>query len=72
MVERACGLRFEREPPEAIVVCRERRGYDLEGDVAVETGVSRLVDLAHPPRAERREDFVRTDTAASGERHTPF
>ena len=41
----------------------------LDGDMAVEPGVTRAIDLAHATRADRREDFVRTKSGAGGERH---
>ncbi len=42
---------------------------DLDRDVAPEPGVAGLPDLAHPSRAERRENLVRTEAVACVERH---
>ena len=39
---------------------------DLDGDVAAEARVARAIDFAHSPRAERTDDFVRTETGAGG------
>ena len=40
---------------------------DLDRDVAVELRVPRAIDLAHPPRAERREDLVGAEAGAGDE-----
>src|SRR5262249_59028278 len=42
---------------------------DLDRDRAAQPRVGRLVDLAHPARAERRDDLVRADANAGGEAH---
>ena len=42
----------------------ERAGENLDRDRAIEPCVARLVDLAHPSRAERGEDFVRAKARA--------
>ena len=44
-------------------------GRTLTRDRAIEPRVARLVDLAHPARAERREDLVGTQARAGGESH---
>ena len=41
----------------------------LHRDVSIEARVPRPVDLSHPARAERREDLVRAEPRAGGERH---
>ena len=46
-----------------------RSGRTFSGDVAVEAGVAGAVDLAHPARAEGREDLVRTQPPTRGQRH---
>ena len=51
------------------VVRGQLRREDLDRDVAVQLRVARAVDLAHPARAERREDLVGTETCSGGERH---
>jgi hypothetical protein len=45
------------------------RGEDLDRHLAPESGVGGAVDLAHPARAERRQDLVRTETMAGGQSH---
>src|SRR6266545_801842 len=41
----------------------------LDRHIARKLYVARLVDLTHPPGAERREDFVRAETSARRKRH---
>ena len=50
------GLLDEALPP--LGVGHPVRGQDLQGDEAAEAGVAGVVDLAHPSRAEGREDLV--------------
>jgi hypothetical protein len=42
---------------------------DLDGDGAIEAGVPRLLDLAEPACAGRRQDVVGDEARADGERH---
>ena len=44
-----------------------RRGENLDGDGAIEPRVAGLVDLAHPARAKRRDDFVRAEPLAGSQ-----
>ena len=69
MIQRGEDLRFALEPRHSFTVQRERVGQDLDGDVAIEPRVARLVDLAHATRAERRQDFVGAETGSGCERH---
>ena len=52
MVERREHLRLALEPGETIGVGREEVRQDLDGDVALQLRVARLVDLAHPARSD--------------------
>jgi hypothetical protein len=45
------------------------RGQHLDGDVAIEPRVARLVDLAHAARADRGDDLVRSQACTSRECH---
>ena len=45
------------------------RGKNLDGDGAIEAGIDRAIDLAHAAGADRRDDFVRAEFGAGGERH---
>jgi hypothetical protein len=47
----------------------ERRGQDLDRDVALELGVARAIDLAHAAFAEQGGDVVRTEPRARRECH---
>jgi hypothetical protein len=48
-------------------------GQDLDGDVAAELAVPGPVDLSRPPRAQRREDLIRSDASSRQEGHQiPF
>ena len=67
--ERGDGLRLALEAREGGGVRREALGKDLDRDVAVEFRVARAVDLSHPARAERPEDFVRAEARTGQEGH---
>ena len=59
MIQAGDGLRFLLE---ALAQCRiigKVRGKDLDGDDAAQARVPRTVHLAHPARAERRDDLIR-------------
>jgi hypothetical protein len=62
MVQRGGRAGFLLEAAEAIGVGSERRGQDLDGDVAPEARVSRPIDLTHTPRANGGEDLVGAET----------
>ena len=48
--------------------CRQ----NLDGDRSLQPRVTRPVDLAHPARAERREDLVGTEARALSDAHLLF
>ena len=57
----------------------KRGGQDLDGDVAIQLGVARAVDLAHAARAQGSDDFVWAEFIARRKLHvnesakfTPF
>ena len=54
---------------ECLVRDRSCVGENLDRDDAFEAGVGRAVDFAHSAGAERRDDFVGTETRASGQGH---
>ncbi len=58
MRQRGDGLGLALEPRERVGVRGQLRREDFDGDLPVELRVARAVDLAHPARAERREDLV--------------
>ena len=67
VVERGQQLRLATEPRETFRIIRERFGQHLDGDVATELGVSSPIDLAHPARAEQRDDFIRAEAGAASQ-----
>jgi hypothetical protein len=46
------------------------RGQYLDGDIAVQAGIARFVDLAHTAGPEDGLDFVRTEPGADFEHHS--
>ena len=69
MLQRRDGARFALEALAQLRVGGERVGQDLDGDGAIEPRVTRAVDLAHPARAERRDDLVRAEPRTRGDSH---
>jgi hypothetical protein len=69
IVEGPDGSSFELEAPKVFRIVFASGGDDLEGDVPSEARVAGPVDLAHPPRANRRADLIRAEVAARSERH---
>ncbi len=69
MVERGQHLRFALETREALRVVHEGVRENLQGDIAVELGVPRLVHLAHAARADGGEDFVGAEGGTGCEGH---
>ena len=56
--ERGSGAGLPLEALQTVRVRGERFRQDLERHLAVQLGVTGAVDLAHPARAERRDNFV--------------
>lgn len=69
MIERGDGTRFLLEAAQAVGITGERRGENLERDVAAETRIARAIDLAHSPGPERSKNFIRPEKRSSTERH---
>ena len=67
MIQRRKRLCFACEPGKPIGVVRERVREDLQGDVAIEPGIARAIDLAHPAFADQRGDLVDTEAATGSE-----
>ena len=64
MVQRGGRARFLLEALHAIGVGRDGRGEDLEGDLTIQPRIARAKHFAHPARANRAENFVRTEARA--------
>ena len=58
-------MRIALEPCHVVRIARQRRGQDLQRDFPLELRVPRAVHLAHPARAERREDLLWAETVSS-------
>ena len=69
MIERREKLRLALEAGAAVGVARHRVRQYLQRDVAIESGVSGAINLAHSARTDGREHFVRADATADGEWH---
>jgi hypothetical protein len=69
MIERGQRLRFALEAGEAIAIIREGVRQDLQRDVTMQLRVTGAIDLAHPTRTDRREDFVDAKSGADGQGH---
>jgi flagellar biosynthesis regulator FlbT len=69
LIQRREDLRFPLEPGETIVIAGKKIRQDFDRDVALELGVAGAIDLAHATRAQGAQDFVRSESSASGERH---
>lgn len=69
VVEGGQELCLALEALETVGVLREDIGQDLEGDIAIEPGVTGAVHDAHAARPQGGLDFVRADAGAGGERH---
>ncbi len=62
-------LGLQLEAPQPVGVGRERRRQDFDRDLALQAGVARPVDLAHSAGAERRDDFIRSETGSRRNAH---
>ena len=69
MIQGGEDLRLAFEARQALGVARERLRKRLDGDLAVEPRIARLVDLSHSSRAQRRKDLVRTEFGSGWKRH---
>ena len=66
MVHRSGGARLLLEATQAVGVLGEHRRQDLDGDLARDARIAGAVDLPHPARPERCDDFVMTNAGAGG------
>ncbi len=62
MGERSDRPRFLLETAQSLGIGREFRRQHLDRDVAIQPCVARPVHVAHPARADRRDDLVRAET----------
>jgi hypothetical protein len=69
MVERRQELGLPPEAADPFGIVHDVVRKHLDGHIPLEPGVARTVDLAHAPRAERRDDFVDPQAPADVEAH---
>src|SRR5262245_33587093 len=69
MVQGGDGASLALEAGPHIGVARDHTRQDLDRDGPIEARVACSVDLAHPTRAKRGQDFIRTEASASSEQH---
>ena len=69
MVERGQRLGFALEARDAFGVGGERLWQHLDGDLAIELGIARAIDLTHPAHAKQRADLVRAEASTCSESH---
>ena len=69
VIQRREHLRFTPEAREPFGIVRETVGQRFQRDVTTQPRVSGPIDLSHAAGTERRQDFVRTEARARGERH---
>ena len=69
MVQGRDGMRLRVEALEAFAVVDRRVRQHFQRHLAPQPGVPRAVDVSHAAVPERRDDLVRTDLFALGERH---
>ena len=70
VVEAGENLRLAPKPGKAVRVIGEGVREDLQGDLTVELGVSRLPDLPHAALADEGGDIIVPEAGAGTERHT--
>jgi hypothetical protein len=64
MIERRQRPCFPLEAREPFGVVRHVGRQHLDGDVALQLGVARAIDHAHPTLADKRGDLVRSEPTA--------
>ncbi len=69
VVQAGDGLRLALEPLLQIGVRSYMLGENLDGDRAIQAGVAGLVDLAHAPSPNGREDLVGSKLRPGVKRH---
>ena len=69
MIERRHCLRLELKSCDRIAISARRFGKDLDRYVTIEASVMRSVNLPHPTRPDRLEDFVEAEASAGREGH---
>ena len=69
MVEGGEDLGFTLEALHALFVASEGLREDLDRHLALQLRVARPVDLAHPPRAQKRDELIGTEPLSGRQGH---
>src|SRR5262245_34532046 len=69
VIQRSQNLGFLLKAGAAGRVASEVRGQNLQRNITPQPRVARPVDLAHAARAQRRDDFIRSEFVSRDERH---
>ena len=72
MVQRGDTLHLALEPLAEIGIVSDMRQEHLDGDGAVEPGITGLIDFSHAACTKRRENLVRPELRTSLKRHKPI
>jgi hypothetical protein len=67
MIQAGDGFGLALETLPACRIVGEMRRKNLDGNSAVQARIPRLIDFAHPARAERRDNFVGAELRARGQ-----
>jgi hypothetical protein len=67
--ERSDCFRFALESQERRRAVDQARRQHFDRDVAIELGIARAIDLAHPAGADRRDDVVGAEAGSDRQRH---
>src|SRR5713226_10549387 len=70
MVQRRQHPRFALKTRQPVRTIYEGCRQDFDGDVAIQFGVVRLIDLSHAPRTQESMDFVSSELGTAPERPT--
>ena len=69
MTQRGDRARFGLKSTSKVGPVGQITRQELDGHRPIQPRIARLVHLAHPARADERQDFVRAESDASGEPH---
>ncbi len=64
MIERCKQARFAFEPRHTIGIRHELRGQQFQRHIAPQLGVARAIHFSHTARAQRGDDFVKSEFRA--------
>ncbi len=70
MVQAGKNLRLSLKPSEPIRISGKRLGQDLQRDLSIQLGISRLIDLAHAPLVDEGRDLVVAESGTDLEGHS--